>query len=265
MKSDERHELATNELAQMIGDSVARLKPYISHVLIAIILVAVGVIVFQKYYKSSQDRTQEATLSLMPAVNAGVSDIPRLSLAEMLDRQISALAKYVENYPDSPVLDLARLGLANRLYDRGILARADETEAAEADGYLARAGEAFDQLKDTESRVGELARFGADCVVKARGNATEAMDRLTRLAEQKPDTLIANLADERVEIIRDAKPLELKREEKVEDKENKKEGEEQEQPESEKPSSKPAETRTPEAQNGSAEAEKREQESGKEE
>jgi len=224
MKSQERHELATNELAQMIGDWIARIKPYISHTLILIILIAVDVMVFQKYQKSSQGRTQEAMLSLMPAVSAGVNRIPGLTLPEMLDRQITALEKYIENYPDSPLLALARLSLANRLYDRGIVARADEAEESEADGYLARAGEAFDELKDAEGRVGELARFGADCVVKARGNATEAIDRLTQLAQQKPDTLIADLANERIEIIRDAKPLELSHDEKVEEKESKDDG-----------------------------------------
>lgn len=286
MKSEERHELATNELAQMIGDWISRVKRYISHILILIILIAVGVIVFQKYQKSSQDSTQEAMLSLMPAISAGVGRIPGLTLPEMLDRQIPALEKYIENYPDSPLLDLARLSLANRLYDRGIVARADEVEVTKADGYLERAGKAFDELKDAEGRVGELARFGADCVVKARGNAAEAIDRLTQLAQQKPDTLIADLANERIEIIRDAKPLELSHDEKVEEKESKDDGGEPETDQGDKTgpvegekgkqsatessaphtgrTAEPVEVKTPEAQNRSPEAEKKEQDSVKE-
>jgi len=234
MKSDQRRELATNELAQMIMDSIARIKPYISHILIAIILVAVGLIAYQKYYKPSQDVADEATPSLMLAVNAGVSQVPGLTMAEMLDLQLEALGKYIEEHPDSPVLDLARLSRANRLYDRGIMARADEAEASEADAYLAQAGEAFDELKDVEGRVGELARFGAGCVVMVRGNATEAIDRLTRLAEQRPDTVIAKLANERIEAIRNARPLETMHVEKTEDTEDGKEGEKGEQPETEK-------------------------------
>lgn len=253
MKSDKRRELATNELAQMIMDSIARIKPYISHILIAIILVAVGLIAYQKYYKPSLDVSNEATLSLMSAVNAGVSQVPGLTMAEMLDLQLEALDKYIEEYPDSPVLELARLSRANRLYDRGIMARADKTEAFEADAYLARAGEAFDELKDVEGRVSELARFGAGCVVMARGNATEAIERLTRLAEQMPDTVIAKLANERIETIRNARPLEIRQVEKAEETEDG------------KPSPKPAETKIPEAKKESPETEKKEQDVGKEE
>ncbi|NIA21726.1 MAG: hypothetical protein GWP05_07125 [Anaerolineaceae bacterium] len=250
MKSDQRRELATNELAQMIMNSITRVKPYISHILIAIILVAAGLIAYQKYYKPSLDVSNEATLLLMSAVNAGVGQVPGLTMAEKLDLQLEALDKYIEEHPDSPVLDLAKFSRANRLYDRGLMARADETEASEADTYLAQAGEAFDELKDAEGRVGELARFGADCVVMARGNATEAIDRLTRLAEQMPDTAIAKLANKRIETIRNARPLVMRHVEKAEDAEGGKEGEKGEPSETGKSSPK---------------TEKKQQDGGKEE
>ncbi|MBN2582210.1 MAG: hypothetical protein JXL80_04015 [Planctomycetes bacterium] len=207
MKSEERHDLATNELAKAVGDAVSRGRNYTTHILVVLILIVGLAWAGYEWHKSSQQVAAEEVLSLMPAEMAGLGREPALPMAEILDLQIKELDKYIAKYPDSSMINLAKFSRAGKLYDRGMMARTDVADVAEAEKFLKEAAQAFDGLKGVKGHIGELSKFGSICVAKALGNKDEAISQLSKLAESDGNALVAQLAEERTKVIRDGKPL----------------------------------------------------------
>lgn len=206
MKSEERHDLATNELAKAVGDVVTHTRSYTTHLLVGLIVVVALCWVGYEWYKKSQRANLEQGMALMTALTAGGGDRESPpSAAELLDVQIKELEKYIAAYPGSKTVNLAKFSRAGMLYDRGLVARADRAEVAEAEKFLAEAAKAFDELKGVEGDIGELAELGGACAAKALGRKDEAVSRLTALAAVK-DSAAAKPAQERLSVLRESVP-----------------------------------------------------------
>jgi len=207
VKSEERHDLATNELAKAVGGVVAQTRNYTTHLLVGLIVVVALCWGGYEWYKKSQQANLEQGMALMTALTAGGGNRESpLSAAELLDIQIKELEKYIASYPDAKTVNLAKFSRAGLLYDRGLVARADRAEVAEAEKFFSEAAKAFDELKGVEGDIGELAELGSACAAKALGRRDEAVSRLTALAAVT-NSAAAKLAQERLSVLGDHVPL----------------------------------------------------------
>jgi len=206
VKSEERHDLATNELAKAVGGVVSQTRSYTTHLLVGLIVVVALCWVGYEWYKKSQLANVEQGMALMTALTSGGDRESPLTAAELLDIQIKELEKYIAAYPGSKTVNLAKFSRAGMLYDRGLVARADRAEVAEAEKFFSEAAKAFDELKGVEGDIGELAELGGACAAKALGRQDEAVSRLTALAAVT-NSAAATLAQERLSVLRENVPL----------------------------------------------------------
>jgi hypothetical protein len=207
MKATERHELATNELAQAIGSWSTRIKPYVGYFLIALVLIAVAIFVYQNRAKDTDRKNREALLGLMPAeqASAGLGG----SRADDVTKQIQGLEEYIKNYPSSSLIPLAKLNLANRHYDHGLLlwAEGKEKDVGASDNDLTVAEELYKELVKEPGRIGLEAQYSLACTIAERGNKQEAEKQLLDLAKAHPGTDIETRANSRLDVLRNSKPL----------------------------------------------------------
>jgi hypothetical protein len=204
----DRHEMSKNELADVLGVWVARVRPYISHILIAIIVVVVGIILLVNRSRESRRQVDEAVLALPTALSAGGEFRAGSEAPKVLDRQIEALDSFLAKYPNSSVDALAQKALADRLYDRALLIWADpKGNVAKGDADLTRAKDIYSRLADRKDRIGTESQFGLACIAAEQGNKQEAETQLAALAKANPGTPVETMANQRLDVLLHSKPL----------------------------------------------------------
>ena len=81
MKTERRHELETNQLANSLGHWADAVRPYINTILVSILLVVVGTAV----YAVAQRRTAAGTAAAWDEYFAALSRVDRLKLEDLGD------------------------------------------------------------------------------------------------------------------------------------------------------------------------------------
>jgi tetratricopeptide (TPR) repeat protein len=98
MKSERRHELQHNALAEWLVKSAEEIKPYTNHIFAALVILCVA---FLGYIWWSYESTSRSTLA-WTELNAGIDSGNK-----------GLLAKVIENYPNTDVANTATVALAD--------------------------------------------------------------------------------------------------------------------------------------------------------
>lgn len=211
MKATERQQLTHNELAEAMLQWWTQVKPYLAYVLIGVLVV--GVAIFFGVQSSQHKKAEEvrSLIAFLPSLN-GQGGEP----LEQVNSQIAGLEGFLRQFPTSSLVPAAKLGLANRYYARAIVAWAEPAGKAGAayQGDFQKAQELYEKLAGRNDEIGLEAKFGLASVAAELGEQDPvkkeaAKEQFLALAKENPNTLIEIRANERLKILREAKPLEF--------------------------------------------------------
>ena len=185
MKSERRHELQHNLLADWLAKSAERIKPYQNIILATVLLVVVAVAGYVLWSKESAARTTQAWDELSTA---------------MQSRDPAKLANVIADHPDTTVADMAAAVSADDHLAEGC--RQLFVNKATAQRDLTKAIELFDAVRQhsRESMLLERATFGLARAKEAKGDATdidEAMQLYEEVANRSGEGRYAAAATQR--------------------------------------------------------------------
>ena len=184
MKTERRHELATNDLADWIGDKLEELRPYSTAiwatVLAALVLVFAGV-----YWSRKSDAQLEAGWDLY--FQARTQDT------------VGELRELADGDPKSPAGLWARSTLGDRRLAEGVNLLFEER--AEAQQALADAVEAYEYVLSnapSKSLLAERATFGLGEAFESQNELDKARAQYEALKSNWPDGAFSAEADRRL-------------------------------------------------------------------
>ncbi|MEA1950294.1 MAG: tetratricopeptide repeat protein [Planctomycetota bacterium] len=184
MKSERRHELEQNELADWLGDSVETVKPYanvILGVLLGALIVVVGGTWWVQQSQAKQGESWDAFYTALSSSNPA-------DLGEM-----------VEDYPDSKAADWARVVAG----DMHLTAGCNQlfSNRANANNELDKAADFFEEVLD-KSQQGVLldrASYGLARTREAMGELDKAKELYGKVTKKWPDGPFAKISANRLE------------------------------------------------------------------
>jgi hypothetical protein len=183
MKSEERHQLAQNDLQVGINRWLEKIEPYSNHLIVGILVatvIAVGVILWS--------RSRSAT------TEAGWSEMANLRTADQyLD--------VAEKYPGTHASNWARLQAARLSYTNGI--ETALTDRKSSDESLKQAKDLYSDLvkQNTTPELREEALKGLALTLEATsgGEVGDAVKAYEQFIKEFPDSAFRNYAAHRVE------------------------------------------------------------------
>lgn len=186
MKTERRHELARNELADWIGDKIEALKPYSTALTATALAVVVAVCAFMLWSRKSESRRAEGWQKYFTA-----NDPSQQSDEELL--------KVIDDYPRTSAALWARVSIADRQLAKGIdqlfndraLARQSLDEAVE--GFRTALDEASD-----DPFLAERATFGLAEAYEAKNDLAQARERYRAVIDRWPGGAFAGMANDRL-------------------------------------------------------------------
>ncbi len=184
MKSERRHELQHNTLADWLAKSAETIKPYQNMALAAAAAILIAVLGYTWWTRESAAQTTQAWDELNAIIGSG---------------NVAKLAEVTENYPNTNVAHMAAVLLAdfqlgegcNRLFVNKAIAQ-DE---------LNRAIKLYDSVRQ-ESRLPSLmerATFGLARAKEAKGDLGPAEQLYGEVAAKWPNGAYAAAASQRLE------------------------------------------------------------------
>ena len=194
MKSERRHELEQNELADWLGDSVASIKPY-TNVILGVVLGVLIVIVGGTWWiQQSQVKQAESWDAFYTALSSS-------NLADLGDM--------VEEYPDSKAADWARAVAG----DMHLTAGCNQlfTNRANANSELGKAAKFFEEVLD-KSQQGVLldrASYGLARTREAMGELDKAEELYEKVTKKWPDGPFAEISASRLKSLKQQGTLEF--------------------------------------------------------
>jgi hypothetical protein len=171
MKSERRHELQHNELAEWLAKSAQTIKPYQNLILAAVMLVLIGVVGYTVWSRISAAQTAQAWDQFRADFESG---------------NAAKLAQVVEDYPNTKVAHVAAIVLADNYLADGC--NQLFVNKATAQPKLTKAIELYQLVRD-QSRVSSLlerAAFGLARAKESKGDAEHV-----RQAEQLYEDVVA--------------------------------------------------------------------------
>lgn len=188
MKTERRHELATNVLADWLGEKIEALKPYSAAVsataLLVIVLIIAGVVLLQKRAASKAQAWSEY-----------FSAIENQSPDEASDR----LQAVAADHSGSPAGMWSRLSLADGHLANGVedLFK-DRTAARKALEQAQEDYQAVLDLAPRESLLAERATFGLAETYESKNELEPARKHYRELLDRWPDGAFSGLAKARL-------------------------------------------------------------------
>jgi len=185
MKSQRRHELEQNELAQWLGETIAKIKPYQNILIGLLVVVLIAGAAYAFWTRKSESRSQAAWTALFEAMASGdpfqYDDV-------------------IEQYPGTRAAECAAVmaGDAHLTYGCDQLFQ----NKATANQQLRRATEYYLQVLETtdDESLRERATFGLARALEAQGrDLEEARKRYREVVENWPDGPFALAAQHRLE------------------------------------------------------------------
>jgi len=143
MKSERRHELQQNYLADLLGTQLRKIENYTKLIAVVVAGLVVAAVGWGLYRSAEVGARSDATLELLQ--NAGIGDP-------------EALGQVGDRYPNTPAGELAKLYQADVLLANGIAAQFNDREEAEA------------QLADALKRYSEAAGASSETLIRSRAN-----------------------------------------------------------------------------------------------
>lgn len=185
MKSQRRHELEQNELAQWLGEVIGKVKPYQNVLLGALIVLLLGTLAYALWSRQTGSRSAAAWTALFEAMESndvlGYDDI-------------------IEQYPGTTAADFAAALAGDYHLSEGC--RLLFENKANANQELRKATEYYLQVLEAsdESSLRERATFGLARALEAQArDLDEAVARYREVVENWPDGAFAVAAQRRLE------------------------------------------------------------------
>lgn len=186
MKTERRHELQTNVLADALGHAVDSVRPY-SQIAIGVVLAVLVIIGVVKYLSvRSQESVVDAWNLYLQASTAG---------GQPGDEE---LARLIEQYPDTAAAQWSHLQLADQALSDGIGQLFQNR--SEANEKLRKADQHYQAVQQTakEPLLLERATLGLARVYESQGNLEKAQQEYQRLLDKWPEGAYAITARERL-------------------------------------------------------------------
>jgi hypothetical protein len=191
MKTERRHELQHNALADALGTAVEGVKPY-NQIILGCILAVVVVIGVGRY------------LSIQS--QAGSVDSWNSYLRATASDNLSDLSDVVERHPGTPAAFWSNLFIGDRSLDRGL--EQLFVNKANAKDELKKAEEAYAAVleKAREPLLLQRATLGLGRVNESNGELDKARKQYESFGKKWPDSIYASLAKQRLDDL-DEKPI----------------------------------------------------------
>ena len=183
MKSERRHELQHNELADWLAKTGQSLKPYQNLILLVVVLGMVGIASYVWWSKTTSSQAAEAWSELNTGLERG---------------DLTKLAQVTETYPDSKVARTANVLSAeyhlidgcNQLFHNKTIGEQQLNKAIYAYELELREGKS--------SLLRERATFGLAQAKEAKGDLDEAAGYYKDLVKNWPDGAYTAVAEQRL-------------------------------------------------------------------
>ncbi|MCG8587192.1 MAG: tetratricopeptide repeat protein [Pirellulales bacterium] len=201
MKTERRHELQTNTLADYLGKWIVAVKPYANVIIIAVLAVLVVMVSWQVLASRSQagrgkawGEFEVARRQLMLAANAAGTgeeskDDPALNSA------ITAVGLVIQDHADKPVAHWAQFVLGSHYQTQGtrqLFYNRDDARAT-----LKKAADYFRDATETdEIDLKQRAYFGLGQALECQGELDKAIEAYDALADGWPEGPYAASAKE---------------------------------------------------------------------
>ena len=187
MKSQRRHDLQTNELADAIGRVIARIRPHAQTVAViaAAAVVAIAVLVALPVMRGRA--AADAAQAFNQTVRAGTAE---------------SLRMFLDAYPDADQADAARVLLADRLVQNVAVGKVEDATAT-----LEEAEAFYTQARKPSEALDAMAEVGLALVTLQRGDLDAGRKALEKVAETWPQSLAAAKAKTHLDALAGYKPV----------------------------------------------------------
>ncbi|QDT54539.1 hypothetical protein Pan44_25720 [Caulifigura coniformis] len=183
MKSEERHQLAQNDLQVGINRWLDRIEPYSNHILGGAVVATIVAVALILWFRSSSATSE-----------AGWSQIASA-------RSVDALLQVAEENPGTAAANWARLQAARQAYSTGI--ETALTDRKSSDESLKQAKDLYDELLKArttpELREEALKGMGLTLEATSGGDVAEAIKAYELLIKEFPQSTFRDYAAHRVE------------------------------------------------------------------
>ncbi len=162
MKTERRHELQKNDLADQLNRSLETVRPYSSTITVVLLVAVVVFIGFLIYTRQADQRAAEAWSAYFQATEEG--------------RNAEKLQEVIEEYPNTTMRDWAELAAADAALERGTSLLGRDKHGART--HLTTAAERYRELvKATDVQaVKERAQFNLALTYESLGQLEEARE-----------------------------------------------------------------------------------------
>ncbi len=197
MKSERRHELQTNELAESLGRLVTGAKTHGRTMAYALVLAAVVAAGMIAYPMIRQHRQATAATAFTEAFFGAGTDL-------------QPLRDFLVDYAGDVRAPLARLALADHLLNQAVLGvsvKEGEDPKAKAAASLAEAKTLYTEVAQNAPAQEALARVGLALVTVQEGDVEQGRTLLSEVLKQWPGSLAAVKAEVHLQELAGYKPM----------------------------------------------------------
>jgi predicted negative regulator of RcsB-dependent stress response len=188
MKTERRHELATNALADWLGEKIETLKPYSAAVSASAVAVLVVTFAFVFWYQKREAGTAKAWESYFAALDEQDPEKAR-----------SRLVQVSEDYAQSPAGLWSRISLADAQLAKGVEALFQDRAAARK--ALEEAIDDYRGVLDAapaDSLLSERATFGLAEAYESKDDLDNARQKYRELLDRWPEGAFSAMANQRL-------------------------------------------------------------------
>ncbi len=184
MKSQRRHELERNALADWLAETIEAIKPYTTAILAAILLVVVLSMAITWWNGRTSTQSGAAWDALSSALES---------------QSVAELDRVAESHPHSRVGQWAAVSAGDLLLHEGCDALF--SNKASANQQLRRAADDYLQVLDQNSdpTLRERATFGLARVREAQNDLPKAIEGYEQVVKEWPDACFAAVAQQRLD------------------------------------------------------------------
>jgi predicted negative regulator of RcsB-dependent stress response len=184
MKSEERHKLQQNELADWLAKTITTIKPYQNAIISGIIVLVLAVIFLTWWTSESSTQAGTTWKQYIEGISAG---------------NTGALEKMAEDNPHSQASTAANLAAADIKLAEGC--NMLFINKATANQELSKAAELYQRVRDQAKSPAILgqATFGLARTRESQGKLDEAIQLYTKAAGEFPNSVFAQMSTKRLD------------------------------------------------------------------
>jgi len=187
MKTERRHELATNELADWLGDAIERIKPYSTAITGTVLACVVLVAAYAVWSRQSTAKVVESWGRYFAALDEGN------------EGGADSLKNVADEFATTPAGQWSRLSLADSMLGKGVQELFDDRDAAEESLKEAVAGyTSVIEHAPPDSLLAERATFGLAETYESLAQLDDARKLYQTVQDRWPQGAFAGQAAGRI-------------------------------------------------------------------